>query len=149
MSKDALKSLTEWFEIYIKHRDLILKKLVSIDIKENHLNITFKDKVQDCFVYLNAKNIDFEELKKYKNPCLVLLNSEGNFSHILTEWSKCITIPHLCIYFVNPFSELDKKWIVFPYTHHQISEEESLAKGLRALHESVEAIDEETYSLKV
>jgi hypothetical protein len=67
----------------------------------------------------------------------------------LKNWSKLITIPKLSVYFVNPFSETDKRWIIFPYTHHQISEQESLSNGLRSLFESVDPIDEKTYCLKI
>jgi hypothetical protein len=148
-NEHAIQKLTEWFEIYLKNRDIILKKLVSIEKKDNVLNVTFKDKVQTFFIYLNHSDIDLDIIKKEQNPSIVLLNSEKNLSYLLSEWSKLITMPKLSVYFVNPFSETDKKWIIFPYTHHQITEKESFANGLRSLFESVEVIDEESYGLRV
>jgi hypothetical protein len=140
-----VNKLVNWLELYLKNRDIILKKLVSIEKDNNILKANFKDKEQFFYVYLNPNLIDIELIKKNKFSSLVLLNSEANFSFILTSWSKLISIPNLSIYFVNPLSETDKKWIIFPYTHHQISEEESLAQGLRSLFESVEVIDEESF----
>ena len=49
-------------------------------------------------------------------------------------------IKYLVVYFVNPFSKIEKKWIIYPSTHNRISDEASLKPGLRAMFDTVEAI---------
>jgi hypothetical protein len=143
--QELMNHLVNWFEIYLKNRDIILRKIVSIEKNDNIFKVVFKDKIQIFYIFLNHMDINLELIKKEKNPSIVLINSPGNFSYLIGSWSKLIIIPSLSIYFVNPFSETDKKWIIFPYTHHQITENESLVNGLRSLYESVEQIDEDKY----
>ena len=74
---------------------------------------------------------------------LVILNSKENLNVIIGNWKRLIEFKNLCVYFVNPFSQLDKKWLVFPCTHNRICDENSLETGLKAMFEMVESITEE------
>ena len=47
--------------------------------------------------------------------------------------------------FANPFSKLEKKWVVFPSTHNKVSEENKIKEGLIALYENVDEIKLEEY----
>jgi len=49
----------------------------------------------------------------------------------------------LSFYFINPFSKLDEKWIIFPHTHHRICDPDSLQTGLRTMSEMVDEITED------
>ncbi|MBS3105570.1 hypothetical protein J4234_04895 [Candidatus Woesearchaeota archaeon] len=44
---------------------------------------------------------------------------------------------------------MDKKWIVFPHTHHKVCDESSLKNGLRAMFEVVEPIEEQQLVAKI
>ena len=57
---------------------------------------------------------------------IVLFNSGENFNAVIKNWDRLIEEPKFSIIFVNPFSPLEKKWIVFPYTHSRICDEKSL-----------------------
>ena len=50
------------------------------------------------------------------------------------------TIPLLNMIFVNPFSQTDTKWIIYPFTHNRIADHDSLDVGLRSLAASVEPL---------
>lgn len=142
--KDKLISfMVEWFVRYLKHKDLIFKKILNIEIVEEKILLTLKDKEQ---VFIISSNIDFLELKNLEsinNPSLVLLNSNQNFNWLIKNWSKLIGYRNLSFYFINPFSEPDNKWIIYPYTHHQITEKESLEIGLKSMFELVKPISNE------
>ena len=79
---------------------------------------------------------------------IVTLNSKENFDMIIKNWHKLISFKFLNIIFANPFSALDKKWVIFPYTHHKICDESSLENGLRAMFEMVEPIEESQFLAK-
>ena len=51
---------------------------------------------------------------------------------------KLSSLPMLSIYFVNPNSSTEKKWIIYPFTHSKITEHSALKLGLMTLFESVE-----------
>ena len=46
-------------------------------------------------------------------------------------------------FIITTISQLDKKWIIFPYVHNSICDENALEKGLRAMFEMVEPIEEQ------
>ena len=73
---------------------------------------------------------------------LVVFNTMKNFDVLIKNWDRFILFKHLCIYFVNPFSQLDKRWIIYPYIHNNICEKNALEKGLRAMFEMVEPLIE-------
>ena len=142
----VLKHILDWFETYLKNRDIMLKKIVKIEKSENRLKVTFRDKVQNFLVFPEISKLP--QLPK-KNPSLVLLNSEANLRFLVNNWPKLIDIKQISIYFVNPFSETDKKWVIFPHTHHQVSDSKSLELGLRSMFGQVEAITIEEYGGKI
>ena len=80
---------------------------------------------------------------------IVTLNSKENFGAMLKNWNKLIDFKFLNIIFINPFSETDKKWIVFPCTHNKICDESSLESGLKSIFETVEIIDEQELADKL
>jgi hypothetical protein len=44
------------------------------------------------------------------------------------------------MYFVNPESATDKKWMIYPHTHHKISDPSSLKLGLESLFSTVQEV---------
>ena len=59
------------------------------------------------------------------------------------RWKKLSQLPKLNIYLVNPLSEPDKKWIIAPYVHNRICDNQSLKLGLKAMFETVEPLTED------
>jgi hypothetical protein len=56
---------------------------------------------------------------------------------LVDNWDKLIKFPSLTLYFVNPFSKLDKKWLINPYVHSKICDDKSLKTGLKSMFEMV------------
>ena len=71
-----------------------------------------------------------------------MLNSKENLDFLMNKWNKLIKFDKLTIFFVNPFSELEKKWFISPYVHNKICDKDSLKLGLKTMFETVESITE-------
>lgn len=141
--------LSEWVFYYVKNRDLVDRKLEKVEeyINKCYVFARFKDKLQVYFIEPEvedlAKTLErVDAAKKETNSdfsCLVLLNSVNNLKVVEDGWGKLDKDPKLSLLFVNPFSLLDKKWIIFPHTHSRIIEPGALARGLKSLFEGVES----------
>jgi hypothetical protein len=79
---------------------------------------------------------------------LVMLNTTNNFQILVDNWDKLIKFISLTLYFVNPFSKLDKKWVINPHVHHKICDENSLKTGLKSMFEMVTPLTEKDIELK-
>ena len=151
--------LSEWVFYYVKNRDLVERKLEKVEeyINKSFVFAKFKDKSQ---VYFIAPEID--DLKKVLESidaakketgsdfsCLVVLNSVNNLKVVQDGWSKLDKDPKFSLMFVNPFSLLDKKWIIFPHTHSKIIEPGALRQGLKSLFDGVEPTSADDVSGKI
>src|SRR3989338_4977379 len=151
---DKLHSfLVEWTINYVKNRDVIDRNIENIEEGKEGFDIVvrFKDKTQFFIVMPFIKDIE-EVIKKLdveKHISLVIFNSKNNFNAVVDNWKKFINFKYFNIYFVNPFSQLDKKWIIYPHTHNRICEESSLKLVLKSMFEMVEPIGEELASARV
>ena len=148
---------------YLKNRDAIAKKIETIEKNKNGFDVfvKFKDslkseisnsyessirKKEQYFIampFINNIGSVLAKIKKDMHFGLVVFNTKENFKIAMDNWKKLINFEHLSIYFVNPFSQMDKKWVIYPYTHHKICDENSLELGLKTMFEMVEPISEE------
>jgi len=80
---------------------------------------------------------------KDKPVGVVLYNTKENFDFVKKNWKQLVEVKSLAFYFVNPFSKLDKKWVLYPRTHALIADETSLNLGLQTMFGTVEPITEE------
>jgi len=148
--------LVEWTLNFIKNKDIVAKKIERIENGQSgssnyDLYVKYKDREQFFIIMPNIEEID-PILQKINNNSffsIVTLNSRENFDAMLRNWSKLTHFKFLNIMFVNPFSELDKKWIVFPYTHQRVCDESSLKNGLRSMFGMVEPIEEKQLIAKI
>lgn len=138
--------LVEWTAHYVKNKDIVSKKIEKIENgKEGFdLYVKYKDREQYFIIVSSINGIDAVLQKVNDNFyfSIVTLNSKENFDILLKNWHKLINFKFLNIIFVNPFSETDKKWIVFPYTHQKICDGYSLKNGLKSMFAMVEPIEE-------
>ena len=145
--------LADWTISFIKNRDIVAKKIEQIENGKDgfDLYVKYKDKEQYFIIAPNLADIDLimQKMNDIFHFTIVTLNSKENFDSVLKSWSKLINFKFLSIIFVNPFSQLDKKWIIFPHTHHKISDESSLKSGLKAMFEMVEPIEEQQLIAKI
>jgi len=144
--------LVEWAINYVKNRDLLTKNIGGIGKEKGGFDfiVNFKDKKQYFIVKPLIDNIGeiINKINKEAHFSLVVFNTKENFKAVVDNWNNLVEFKNLSIYFVNPFSELDKRWVVYPYTHHKISEKASLETGLRTMFEMVESISKEQLNKK-
>lgn len=145
--------LVDWTINFIKNKDIIAKKIEKIENGKDgfDLYVKYKDREQYFMIEPRIMDIDLIIQKINDNSyfSIVTLNSKENFDIIVKNWGKLISFKFLNIIFVNPFSELDKKWVIFPHTHHKVCDESSLENGLRAMFGMVEPIEEEQLIAKI
>ena len=146
MENKSHSFLVDWTINFIKNKDIISKKIEHIENGKGGFDVyvKYKDREQYFIIVPNIVDID-SIIQKINNDSyfsIVTLNSKENFDSILKNWNKLINFKFLNIIFANPFSEMDKKWIIFPYTHQRICDESSLKNGLKSMFDMVESIEE-------
>ena|SRR3989338_11678597 len=145
--------LVEWTANFVRNKDVLTKKIESIEKNKNgfDLHVKFKDKEQ-FFVIAPAISDLGPIIAKVNNNshfCIVTLNSSENLNVLIKNWARLVDFKFLSVIFVNPFSQSDKKWIIYPYTHHRICDESSLKTGLKSMFEMVEPIEEPQLAAKI
>lgn len=145
--------LTEWTIDYIKNKDVLVKKIVAIEKNKEGFDIVVRYNDKTSFFVIKPLVNDIEEITgkmdKEGHYSIVMLNNKENLDVVVNNWKKLIDFRNLCLNFVNPFSELDKRWLIFPCVHNNICDDDSLEKGLRAMFEMVEPITEEEMKKKL
>ena len=126
--------LLEWTETYLKHKDLTLKRIISIerDEKSSILDVRFKDKQARHYVLpqLSERILSLPP----GNKVIVCLNTEENFSFLIKNWAKISKIKDFSMIFVN--IDHNDKWLINPYIHSMIADPESMESGLRTMFET-------------
>ena len=145
--------LADWTINFLKYTDILAKKIEKIEIGKDGFDLYIKYKDREQYVIAVPQLRDFDSIvKKINNNfyfSIVTLNSKENFNVIVKNWNALVSFKFLNIIFVNPFSESDKKWIIFPHTHHKICDEGSLENGLKSMFSMVEPIDGEQLAAKI
>ncbi|MBI2656707.1 hypothetical protein HYX03_03135, partial [Candidatus Woesearchaeota archaeon] len=124
MENKSHSFLVGWTIGFIKNKDIISKKIERIENGKDgfDLYVKYKDREQYFIISPNIADIDaiIQRLNNNSYFSIVTLNSRENFNIFIKSWHRLISFKFLNIIFVNPFSETDKKWIVFPYTHQRV-----------------------------
>ena len=145
--------LVKWAVDFVKNKDIVAKKIEHIENGKGgfDLYIKYKDRDQYFIIQANVSNIDsiIQRLNNENYFTIVTLNSKINFDVVCNNWNKIVQFKFLSIIFMNPFSETDKKWMIFPHTHNKICDESSLKTGLKAMFEAVEPIEEEQLTARL
>ena len=144
--------MVQWACDFIKNKDSFARKIESIQKNKDGFDIyiKFKDKEQFAFVIdLSSFDLVSSKITKSGNFCIFTVNSAENFGFLVQSWKKICQYSNLTLIFANPFSSLDKKWVVSPYTHNRICDEGSLQLGLKSMFEMVETIDEKQLLIKI
>lgn len=153
MENKSHSFLTDWTINFIKNKDIISKKIEKIENGRDGFDLYVKYKDREQYFIITPSIIDIDSITQRINNnsyfSIVTLNSRENFEAILKNWNRLISFKFLNIIFVNPFSEMDKKWIIFPHVHHKICDESSLENGLKAMFDMVEPIEEEQLVAKI
>ncbi|MBU0979868.1 MAG: hypothetical protein KJ709_03610 [Nanoarchaeota archaeon] len=139
--------LRDWFVHYIKHKDLVLRRIQAIDNTDQGLKLTMKDRVVDVLVEIQLTHA----IHRLKDGWLyiVTLHNEENTKALAANWKSFSSNPKLTIFFVNPFSSQETKWVIMPYTHERICDISSLEQGFVSLAELVDPITVEELKRKM
>jgi len=126
--------LTDWIEKFVRYRGA-LSGSAGIEKKDGMICTN-----ERCF--LACPSLNFGDIEKISenDTAVVTFNTLENFDFLLNHWGKLKDVKNLTIYFINPFSKLDKKWVIKPHVHDRICEQNSLKKGLRSIFGMVEVI---------
>ena len=147
MEKNLHDFLVDWVINFVKNKDIISKKIEHIENGKYgfDLYVKYRDKEQYFIITLSINDLDaiIGKINASVYFAIVTVNSKRNFEILLKNWNKLANFRFLSLTFVNPFSKLDKKWIIFPYTHNKICDESSLENGLKSMFEMVEPIEEQ------
>ena len=128
---DDAAQLKEWAQMYLKSRDVMERRITKLE----DLNGDFivHQTSGDVLFLIRPELTDVDEVCEKANGrvCVVVLNIKKNVDKVIKHWENLAPLKGLCIYFVNP--ALNEKWLLYPYTHNQITEKASLRRGLESL----------------
>ncbi|MBI2130746.1 hypothetical protein HYU10_03175 [Candidatus Woesearchaeota archaeon] len=146
--------LAEWTINFLKNRDIFFRKIQSIDTQPDSADfvINYKDGRKQRFLVLESLNDIEAALAEFDTASylgIATVNSNSNFDILIEKWEFMIKYSNLIIYFVNPFSSLEKKWAVHPSTHNKVASLGSMKPGLRALFGTAEPITAEILAQKI
>ena len=151
--ENAHPYLVDWTINFVKNKDVLTKKIESIEKNKNgfDLFVKFKDKGQSFIVAPSISDLNsiISKINNTLHFSIVTLNSNDNLESLIKNWRRLTEFKFLSVIFVNPFSQLDKKWIIYPSTHHRICDESSLKIGLRSMFEMVEPIEDPQLAAKI
>ena len=136
---DIVAQLKEWTQIFLKSRDIMQKSITGFE----NLNGDFvvNKTSGDVLFLIRPELADVGEIveKSTGNAGLVVLNTKRNVDAVIAGWDRLSKLKGLCIYFVNP--KANEKWLLYPYTHDQITEKAALRRGLESLFSMVPAYE--------
>lgn len=143
----TISFLKEWTVRYIKNKDLITKKIVSIEEGADGFKVIRADRELQFFIepFLADVNRILLRIQQGEHGrALVCFHTKENFDVLMKQWKRFVDAgKNLTMYFVNPFSKTDRVLTLSPYTHDLIADESTLMQGLKTMSGSVEFTTEE------
>lgn len=129
---------------FLKNRDILMKTIEKIEKKEGIIVVKHKTKKQIILIqpFIRNKNL-LKSISNKDHITILTLNTKENLDFVMNNWKQLVKNPKLNIYFVNPFSKMEKKWVIFPYTHNLVSDKASLRQGILSLFNTVDVLTEE------
>ncbi|MBN1386701.1 hypothetical protein JW968_07085 [Candidatus Woesearchaeota archaeon] len=131
------KELSGWALDYVRSRDAHFRRIQDIARRGDDFFVKFSDRE---VLYLIEPDMKADSLDKDKNYVLVTLNTKKNFDALIRVWPDLKAIRGLAVWFVNPNSANETKWMINPYIHSKICDDESLKTGLKAMFDTVDVI---------
>lgn len=127
--------LKEWTKTLLRARDAMKQEIQSIEDAGPDF-IVHKSTGDHTFLIRPQLTAVDDISKRANGPLgLVLLNTKKNLNFVIEHWQTLAAHKQLCIYFVNPST--NDKWLLYPYTHNQITEKTALRRGLETMFSEV------------
>jgi hypothetical protein len=142
---DAKAVLKKWAFDFVKSRDAFFRKIAKIDDGPENFTVFYKDgREQPHLILPTLGEVAplLSSIGKDKPLAIVTLNNRANRQKLADIWKSVADFKLLTIYFSNPFSNGEKKWVLMPHVHNKICDG-NLATGFNSLSELVEDISEE------
>jgi hypothetical protein len=141
LMESDVETLKSWITEYMKHKDIFQKSIKEIKQGERDIQIEYKGKRQIVLIEPCLENMDAVCDTINKNSVvLAAFNTRQNLNKVIDYWNKLSIATKLHIYFVNPQSQTEKRWIISPYTHNMVSNRSSLKSGLMSLFSTVDPV---------
>ena len=137
---EAKAVLKDWIVEYVKSKDAMTRQITSMKTDAENVDVFVEGTIKTQFIIVQPELNDLGKLDSLKDKHIVLVtaNTKDNAEFLIGHWAELVKYPHLCVYFVNPNSSMDKRWVIFPATHDKITERRTLRKGIESLYATVE-----------
>jgi hypothetical protein len=122
--------LAEWTVLYVKHKDLLARKLTGHHVEGAKMVFDFKDHRMHAYA---METLSVPEQLEGKT-LITTLQREENIDFLLKNWTAFAKHAGLTVIFVNPSK--NEKWFIVPHTHSQIADPD-VELGIRSLAENV------------
>ncbi len=137
--------LAEWAIGFLENKDAIKKEIIKVERNCEGFDfcIQCREKTKYFLVRPAFDGPILEKTKKEYSFGIIALNNAKNIKLLASEWKKLAEDRFLSVYFINPFSNTEKAWVIHPYTHNKVCDISSLETGLKSMAEMVEPITAE------
>jgi hypothetical protein len=126
--------LLTWCQQYIRSRDAMERKLVSLEEKDGGLVAVYKDRTVQWL-----PQSELQLLKENSGHItIVCLQTQQNFNTLVQQFSWFSMNPNLTILFLNP--QANEKWVLKPAVHAAVADKSTLKTGLQTLFQTVPII---------
>lgn len=139
--------LVQWVMEYVKHKDIYTKSIQKIDVQGSVVQVTYAHKIHG---YCALPDWDASSLTEFLKAhaddytSLVTLNTRSNLDELIQQWKDIVPFERFNVFFVNPFSTSDKRWIISPFVHNKICDESALKQGLGSMFMGVDDVTQAT-----
>jgi hypothetical protein len=129
--------LYEWSKHHIKFKDCMKKQILNIECKDSEIHV--QEKKQELIYYINEELEEgIKKIQDSTKEIIITLNTKKNFETLIKSWSALKTHTQLSIIFTHP--EANETWVIRPYTHDKISDNDKLKEGLEAIFSNVRRV---------
>jgi hypothetical protein len=137
--------LAAWTVEFIKHMDSFTRSILDIRREGDVILVKHKAKEQAYFIKpeLDSNFSGVLQSSKDRHVAIMTLNTKSNLDKLLKNWSTVSQTPYLKVFFINPLSENERKWVICPYTHNKVSDDDALRLGLESLFLTVDPVTDE------
>jgi len=132
-----MTDLIGWTEEFVKHKDILSKSIHVIKKTDDGLIVVRKN-TEQIFV---IKNNILEAIELADdNVYIVTLNTRTNLNILVQNWHRLAKMPGMTMYFVNPDSTTEIKWVIRPNLHDKVADDDSLKHGLESMFSMVDEV---------
>jgi hypothetical protein len=128
--------LGRWLVDFVRFRDSFTKSITGIE--EKGTEVIVKRKTGEDRYLVSPDLSDALSGLRESPVSVVTLNTRFNLRQLLQNWHSLSKFPNLTIYFVNPDSGTEKKWIIRPHLHDKVADDDALGPGLESMFSTVE-----------